>query len=428
MNPKVLQAIALVSYFILQTLCFQYNVLGVASQSKFEHFADGAENMIFARLAWSERYGPFKDGGVLLRDQEIKGRSNNWRHYQLYVEDVPLQKPRFYKSRPALQTLLFGLFDGISPFDDVRNVDIFYWSVALISAACLSCFLYWILLEFSWLPFLFSACGLLCAPWLTVSGGHLFWMAGLFFLPFTVVAFLFRKGNKPPPWQLLLWPLLAFLVKSLFAGYELFTATLVMATIPVFYYALKEQWALKGFLFNFSLVSVGLLGGLLLSLGVLLMQVEQIEGNNRGGVANLKERLLVRTLGKSTNKNISSRIVAAGEASYRETMEKYWAIPLFRVPDFQKPEDEAKKEKGLPTAYWLIFGAIIGLVALLFSKTRALGGAVLISYLAPVSWFLIFKAHAFQHPFLDPIAWYLPTAILIFTLAGLMLKTLIKVY
>jgi hypothetical protein len=38
----------------------------------------------------------------------------------------------------------------------------------------------------------------------------------------------------------------------------------------------------------------------------------------------------------------------------------------------------------------------------------ALVGATWFSILAPLSWFVIFKAHAYVHPHMDYIAWHMP--------------------
>jgi hypothetical protein len=51
-------------------------------------------------------------------------------------------------------------------------------------------------------------------------------------------------------------------------------------------------------------------------------------------------------------------------------------------------------------------------------RASALIVATWFSILSPLSWFIIFKAHSYVHPFLDPIVWQMPFVFYGFAVCG----------
>jgi len=102
MHNKWLFRLALGIYLILQTLCFQSNVLRVAKAGRFDGFANNTNAMIHARLALSEQEGLFSGGGLLLRDMSKPREEQADHNYYLYVMDLPISdRVVYYKSRPV---------------------------------------------------------------------------------------------------------------------------------------------------------------------------------------------------------------------------------------------------------------------------------------------------------------------------------------
>lgn len=58
----------------------------------------------------------------------------------------------------------------------------------------------------------------------------------------------------------------------------------------------------------------------------------------------------------------------------------------------------------------------------IFTKYRAMIFTTLISLVGPISWLIIFPAHASSHDFIDFIIWYLPYTLLGFIIVGISLK------
>ena len=60
------------------------------------------------------------------------------------------------------------------------------------------------------------------------------------------------------------------------------------------------------------------------------------------------------------------------------------------------------------------------------SKIKALIFTTLFSFLAPISWFVVFKAHSFKHIHMNFIVWHMPFIIFGFILLGLFFKDTLK--
>jgi hypothetical protein len=133
-----------------------------------------------------------------------------------------------------------------------------------------------------------------------------------------------------------------------------------------------------------------------------------LEKPQKTGFAHIQDRLEVRTTGNAQLYMSNPNIRAASAATLSETMNKYWLVALFRIPiPFFKPF--GLQALPLPAIFVLALGLLESFVGLCRQRKRALALTVLVSILAPASWFVIFKAHSFLHPHLDTIAWFLPT-------------------
>jgi len=314
----------------------------------------------------------------------------------------------------------------ISPFNDLRNLVLYRWFCALVSALCLTWFVSWIFQIGGFLPMLAAMTSFLLSPWVTMSGGHLFWVFGIAFAPIAYLGFALHKGVAAFQfWRMGLFLALFFFLKSLFMGYEIVTATLVMGTIPVFYYAFRQKWSFSLFVKRFFWASGSLLTGLILSVLFLLAQMQGLPDNSPTGIKHLKSRFELRTSG-----NLHSaaepplRIIESREATLSETMKKYWGQSMVRAPKLRRG-GQRWSNLIVPSSVVLGMALLLGVAGLFWSKIRPLAAALLVSFLAPASWFIIFKAHSYLHPFLDHLAWFLPTVPLAWALGGLYVQEMV---
>lgn len=415
----------LVAYFMVQSLCLFQNQLRVAPWGQFTNFGGLGKAMVYARLALSEQQGLFSAGGLLFLDSSTSDTERRPHNENLYLEGIPVSDNRFYyKSRPAFPTYLYAAWDMISPFPNSTNIVIFRLLQSILSSLILAWLLHWVWLEFGRSSAIMVAIGFLLSPWLTVSGGHLFWASGFFYLPMVYIALqLYRAPDALFSGQQVLIIAGLYFIKSLYVGYELITAALLMCLIPIVYYAFRQKWGVRKLFRQLAISSVAISIGLILSVGVLLWQMSRVEDNRTTGFAHLKERFEVRTTGRMPGAGgVTPQLQASQEASYRETLSKYWATPLVRFPKLSRQGPVSRWV--ISTRVFLVGAILLAVVSCFWLTLRPLAGTFLISLVAPASWFLLFKSHSYMHPFLDPLVWYLPSVPMAWALFGLILTQL----
>jgi hypothetical protein len=98
------RAIVCVTALIVLTLGFYDNTWKVADSDRFERFADQTESFIIGRLAQSKQDGIFSEGGLIGREVILPEGEHKFRYqYEIYYNDIPIQRYGPYKSNPAIQ-------------------------------------------------------------------------------------------------------------------------------------------------------------------------------------------------------------------------------------------------------------------------------------------------------------------------------------
>jgi hypothetical protein len=385
-----------------------------AGRPWFENFANGTESFIVARLAKSKQDGILSEGGLIGNEVIIPTDKEALSYqYEVYYNNIPIQQYRTYKSTPAIQGILFSTLDRCLGLPARTNVKLFRLIAAGFSASILAIFLLWVLDIFGLFPTLMSLLMIMLSPWLTVSGGHLHWIFGMIFLPFLIPLLLLHREYKGGKFYLPLWIIgIAFgvLLKCLFNGYELITTALVEVTIPVFFYALWQRWKPRLFIKRFIAASCAGILGVLVSAAILSVQIAHSEGSMQNGMEHLQKRLLARTYPAFFQKELPPSEKKIGYEPTATVLKKNIACRAFSISTRQKD-------------YNLSFGSLLLILAvttvIIFTdrKNRLLLALTLttwISILAPFSWFVIFKSHSALHLHLNPVAWYMPTLLLLF--------------
>ena len=94
------------------TLAFYANTFKVADSGWFEHFADGSEAYLIARLAKSRQDGIFSAGALAGREVERPEGTEEFAYqHEIYYNAIPIQDYKPYKSTPAIQGTLFSILD-----------------------------------------------------------------------------------------------------------------------------------------------------------------------------------------------------------------------------------------------------------------------------------------------------------------------------
>ena len=431
MKQKRIRQGLLALFFISAVLSFTRNSLGVAFHGEFNRFADLAEAMIMTRVAKSERTSPLLNGGLMLRDETLNENPDfNALHQAIYVEHQPIQEEWYYKSNPGIQGIFFSLIDRISPLSNKTNITLFRYLSAGISALILTLLLGWVLRTYSLFPGLFTSACLLMSTGLVVSGGHIYWISGLLFLPVLVCLKQMERislDKTYPAWKMMATIALAFLVKGLVLGFEIATCTMIATTVPVFLIAYREKWTIRIFFRRFLQVSIAVFLGLFLTAGTLLIQLSQLQNKDLTGIGYLKERLEVRSSGGRYKGNAPDYLQESFDVSYGTVFKKYLRVEVFALPGLPPLTWLYTGRLAFPYWFWCLLAIGFSVVAWR-SRDRALQSLVVATWvgvLALPSWLVLFKSHAYLHPHLNYLGWYLPHLFFVYILVS---STLEKLY
>ncbi|RLA50098.1 MAG: hypothetical protein DRR42_14040 [Gammaproteobacteria bacterium] len=411
MKTTALQAFLMLAVVLL-TLQFKTHLVPVAGKVWFNNFANKTESFVLGRLAYSEQNGILSEGALLGSSTGApEGVAERNYQYTVYFESIPIKSFWLYKTPPALHSLIFTSIDAISPFTNRQNHQFFLWMCSFFTAAIFTWFLWWVAQTFGFFPAGISLLSILLSPWLVVSGGHLYWVFGSLLLPLVTGLHLHhkeRQGKTIGPWLFFIATTLGVLTKCLINGYEIVTSICVLATIPVFFYAILDKWSFRRFATRFMIVAAGAIFAVLISVGVLVKQIDSAPSSNMDGVTYLKERFFIRSKGEFLDQNqaIPERIKESQVKSYSQILKRYLNEGAFY---YQFGKDGGRHK--INFQFFLILLVVLTLAQLLYFKDNLMKTLVASSYiglLGPLSWIVIFKSHSYLHVHLNSLFWYLP--------------------
>jgi hypothetical protein len=232
--------------------------------------------------------------------------------------------------------------------------------------------------------------------------------------------------------------LITLFSKCLFTGYEYITTTLVMMVVPVIYDTIRHrvnfQQALK------RLATVGFCGGLgiLLSFGVLCIQIAVVQGNLWDGVHHIIYSFQKRTHIEPTVWEVGDSpadFAASLEASTVTVLGRYLTGTYVDGTNYLAASPFISQYLLKIRYIYLLALFVIMSLVLYFQlhetvaeaeqrQQRALLYTTWFSILAPLSWFVIFKAHSYIHTHMNFIIWQMPFVFFGFASCGLVVKNL----
>lgn len=424
--------------FIVTTLVisssFYKNSWKMIDSKFYQQWRDVFDEFVIGRLAKSNVDGVLSAGGLLL--------IGNTDHYDLtsrtirHQTDMYYQKGKFdiywtYKSTSGLEGLVFSLFDKVTDFEPSTNVRLFYLGTALVSGAVLSLILLWILSEFGFAAYFLAAVSVAFSPWLQLMGGSLYWQLWSLYLPFGLVLFTITYFNRQGTYlhgTMRVIVFLGVLIKVLFTGFEFITTALISVTVPFVYFMIRDHWYRN--LFIKRLIDTMIFGGLatLVGLLILLIQISFETGGYAGAYSYIVDALSRRAVGNPAE--YSGLIAESLGANRLQVLGTYLFGPAYGMGGgFTGGGNENSISHLLIIIVFIISGVILLRVMTNSNqltqerKAVALLATTWYSILAPLSWLVIFKAHAYIHVNLDYFVWQLPFLIFGFALVGYSVST-----
>ena len=433
MARKRVAAVQFVLASTLLVLAFYGNAFGVAEADWFRGHQRQVEGQVAARLIVADRHGLFSHSGFNGLCEARIGQHQD----ELYIDGRPCGRFKPYRSQVGLQATSFALFDRLTPFDRDTTWKLIQLITACFSALFIASLLCVLGAEFGHLAFAAALAATLFSPWMTVFGRLLYWVVGFFYLPLVVVIWLqWREDHRraAAPVAAAAWIGGAVLLKCLFNGYEYMTTTLFMMVTPLVYLAVARGWSPARLLGRTALYGSAAIAGIMISMVILSFQIGTSHRDGfSGGIRHIVSSYQKRTHADPDNfPKMYRRSLDAGVA---EVLSMYLSGTVF---GFDRKFDGQHPEKLDPSGRFTYRNLIALYAAATFAalvlalrlprndrqatQLRALVITTWFAALAPLSWFVIFKAHSYVHTHVNFLTWHMPFVPIGAALCGLLIS------
>ncbi|MEW6288193.1 MAG: hypothetical protein AB1509_18435 [Chloroflexota bacterium] len=390
------------------------------------------ERVVVARLAKSRQDGIFSAGGLL----GLANSSGGWNfdldpQYEIYTSGSRVEDYLPYKSHPGAQGVILSAFALITNLPPQHILTFMRLSTTLLSALTLSLFAAWLAVHVGWLSAVLVLLFCAASEWFILPASNSYWSLWAFYVPaLTAIALLANasKRNIFPARKIYFILFAAVFLKVLFTGFELITAVLVMTTVPFIYFAIVDKWTWRTLTARVFKAGLAMTAAVLAGAIILAAQIAINDGSIRSSV-----NYIVSTLGRrsslNTGKYNTKTYKESKEANLNDVLSIYLNTNAFNT---QTPPQVWQ------VPYWkliALFGVFTGIFLVKHKiwkpESFPAGGLALMastwySILAPLSWYVIFKPTAYDHPFLFPMGWQMPFTLLGLALCGYVMTDLFK--
>lgn len=385
---------------IVLTAIFWGNLLRFHPAMIDKVYDDTSEAVVVGRLARAEVEGVFKNTN-LGSNIDWNNPPTSTNHYETevrYYEHPELLKGVTwipYPSHFALQGDVFAIIDYFNPLPRHLRIAFYHMLASLFTAAMLTWMAAILRSKFGWAAFFGFLFPAALEPMFSGMAPNLCWFVGSILLPIPLAMLIADEDDPRRRARLFALVFLAFVARFL-CGYE-FTSAVIMAAATGTLLSVKERPnQFRHVLRNYSAV---------IGLGVLAFFVAvTIHSAQQGGFAVVAQ--------KAANRMIGSAVSLEDELIYGKFQ------PIASVLWTYLGGNFVTLIKGFGYLLALIAGyAIILLLDERFNwfygtgrrKLQVLALAVLASFAAPLSWFVLGKGHSFDHLPFDLLMWYVPT-------------------
>lgn len=406
---------------------FFSNSWHVAEQQWFDTHQRDTESLIVGRMVKSRQDGLFSAGGLTgagittnIQQQWISASQID-RQYIAYLNKLSFDKFSTYMSQPGGQGLIFSLLDRLIPLSPQIKLGAFYVLTALLSAIALTSIIGWFYEEFGGWVAIFVAGSAVLAQWLTVFGRNLWWSLWAFYLPMIVVMYYLKRHRLSANRQFIRFGMLiciSVFIKCFINGFEYITTTLIMMMAPWLYYAILDKWSRHQCL-KWTLAAVFGSGiAIVSSLTLLCFQIGTVKEGFLDGVGHVLYSFGKRTHGDA--QGFPEVYAASLEAGTIGVVITYMNGTFFDFNNYLSHTNAFISNFVLKVRYVYLIVLFVVMSALLFLRSNekvmaerrqhyiALIWTTWFSMLAPLSWYVIFKAHSFIHTHMSFVLWQMP--------------------
>ena len=422
-------------------LGFFFNVWHVAEQQWFDTHQRDTESLIIGRMVKSRQDGIFSVGGLtgagittnVQQDWISENQIDN--QYAAYLNRGFFDEFSPYMSQPGGQGIIFSLLDKIIPLSPQIKLWSFYVLTALLSAIALAAIIGWFYDEFGgWVAICVSGSAVL-SQWLTVFGKNLWWSLWAFYLPMVVVLSYLKRHRDPTNRQFIRVGILisiAVSIKCFINGYEYITTTLVMMLVPFVYYVILDKWSRQQCVKGMLVAGLGSGVAIFFSLIMLCFQIGAAKGGFIDGVTHVIWSFGKRTYGEAGD--YPAVYAASLEAGTMGVVLTYMNGIFFDLNNYLSQANTFVANHLFKVRYYylIIFFVVMSVLLSIRSTAAqrqqhiALIWTAWFSILAPLSWYIIFKAHSYIHTHMSFLLWQMPFTFFGFAVFGAIVKQRLK--
>ena len=412
---------------------FLFNLWHVAEQEWFDTHQRDTESLVVGRMVKSRQDGIFSSGGLtgagittnIQQDWISENQIDN--QYATYLNRGTFDEFSPYMSQTGGQGIIFSLLDRFIPLSPQIKLWSFYVLTALLSAIAVTAIIGWFYDEFGGWIAIFVLCSGVLSQWLTVFGKNLWWSLWAFYLPMIVVLYLLKRHRVPANRQFIKFGILIFIavfIKCFINGFEYITTTLIMMGTPCIYYAILDKWNRHQCL-KWTLAAVsGSVVAIFLSLTILCIQIGTTKDGFMDGVVHVIWSFGKRTYGEA--QDYPAVYAASLEAGTIGVVITYLNGIFFDLNNYLSHTNSFVSNFLLKIRYVYLIVLFIVMSILLFIRSTAkqrqhyiaLIWTTWFSILAPLSWYVIFKAHSFIHTHMSFLLWQMPFTFFGFAVLG----------
>ena len=416
---------------------FLFNLWHVAEQQWFDRHQRDTESLVIGRMVKSRQDGIFSAGGLngagMTTNVQQEWITSNQidNQYAAYLNRGSFDNFSTYMSQPGGQGIIFSLLDGCIPLSPQIKLWAFYVLTALLTAIALAAIIGWCYDEFGGWVAIFVIGSAVLSQWLTVFGKNLWWSLWAFYLPMLVVMYFLKRYRETLDRQLIRFGILIFIavsVKCFINGYEYITTTLVMMLVPFVYYAILNQWNGRQCVKWTLAAGLGSGVAIFLSLIMLCFQIGAVKDGFMDGVGHVIWSFGKRTYGEA--EDFPPVYAASLNAGTLSVVITYMNGVFFDLNNYLSVTNTFVSNFLLKIRYYYLIVLFIAMSVLLFWRSNkavpaerqqyftALILTTWFSILAPLSWFVIFKAHSYIHTHMSFLLWQMPFTLFGFAVLG----------
>ena len=412
---------------------FLFNLWHVAEQQWFKTHQRDTESLVIGRMVKSRQDGIFSAGGLtgagITTNVQQEWISSNQidNQYAAYLNRGSFAQFSTYMSQPGGQGMIFSLLDRLIPLSPQIKLWVFYVLTAFLSAIALTAIVGWFYDEFGGWIAIFVLCSMVFSQWLTVFGKNLWWSLWAFYLPMIVVMYFLKRYRETLNQQRIRFGIVIFIavsIKCFINGFEYITTTLIMMMTPCIYYAVLYKWSRRHCVKWTLVASLGSGVAIFFTLIMLCFQIGAAKDGFMDGVEHVIWSFGKRTYGEA--EDFPPVYAASLNAGTLSVVMTYMNGVFFDLNNYLSISNDFVSNFLLKIRYYYLIILFIVMSALLLWRSHAerrhhyiaLICATWFSILAPLSWFVIFKAHSYIHTHMSFLLWQMPFTFFGFAVFG----------